>query len=62
MQMDGAHGATVTFVIAIKRMGVAREHDGESRLIAIMSIGAGNINHVKYLVQVTKPLTYLFKI
>lgn len=60
--MDGAHGATVTFVIAIKRMGVAMDHDGESCMIAIMIIGAGNINHVKYLVQVTKPLTYLFKI
>lgn len=60
--MDGAHGATVTFIIAIKRMSVAREHDGDRCIIAIMSIGAMNINHVKYIVQVTKSLTYLVKI
>ena len=64
MQMDGAHGANVTFSIAIKRIGVAREHDGDKCIIAIMSmsIGAGNINHVKYLVQVIKSLTYIVKI
>lgn len=60
--MDGAHGANVTFSIAMKRIGVAREHDGDTCIIAIMSIGAMNINHVKYLVQVTKSLTYIVKI